>query len=180
MNLNRLKHSIIQIEGKKVLLLPEFELTDYPAKHPLSVKQASKIVEKFDADIKIAGFVEQNRSKLYSTCIVLDNTNTHVVRKYVPSKTEKNVLDPSFERPSFLNLSIGKTIILLCSDTKLFVNDDLFIAKCLDGKVRTVFLVSAWGRNFVNAIKLMSNFAKKSNLKHCYIVDRFHGLKRIK
>ena len=180
MNLCQLRHSIIKIDGKKVLLLPEFELTDYPAKNPLSVKKASQILKRFDADIKIAGFVEENMSKFYSTCIVLDNKNTNVVRKYIPWKTEKDILDPSFERHSFLNLSIGKTIILLCSDTRLFVNDDLFIYQCLENKVSNVFLVSAWLRNFDKAIYLMNNLTKELNLRHCYIIDRFYGLKRIK
>jgi predicted amidohydrolase len=180
MNLHELRHSIIKIKGKKVLLLPEFELTDYPTKHPLSVKKASQIVGQFDANIKIAGFVEKNLSRLYSTCIVVDGTNVHVVRKYIPSKTERDVLDPSFERPSFMNLSIGKTIILLCSDTKIFANDDLFISQCLDNKARNVFLVSAWLKNFDKAIKLMTNLAKELNLRQCYIMDRFHGLKQIK
>ena len=179
-NLQKLRHSTIKIEGKKVLLLPEFELTDYPAKHPLSVKKASQIIEKFPAEIKIAGFVEKNVSKLYSTCIAVDGTTIHVTRKYIPSKTERDVLDPSFQRPSFLNLSIGKTTILLCSDTKLFVNDDLFINQGLESRARNAFLVSAWLNNFDKAIKLMSNFSKKLKLKHCSIIDRFHGLQLIK
>ena len=49
---------MVKLEGKKILLLLEFELTNYPPKYPLPVKKASKIIEKFDAALMTAYYVD--------------------------------------------------------------------------------------------------------------------------
>jgi len=178
--LSACRQATVQLNGKAVLLLPEFELTDFPTDAPISREEAERLLRTGQADASVAGFLEKSDDgRLFSSCLIVDGENVHLVRKCAPHETERGVFDSSREEPGILPLSIGKTIVFLCSDLGRFCTDERFLEKCKCSGVQVVLLVSAWLHNFPKAVALMAEFARTTGAEHCLIIDRFNGLVRM-
>ena len=178
-SLDGLRSAYIEIEDKTILLMPEYELTDYPPINPLTQEEAAERIQGLDADITIAGFVESSAGKLFSSCIVLEERNIHIIRKNKPYTTEVDIICESVDIPPVLDLSLGKTIILICSDAILFGEEDAYLQNWNAVGVEIAILVSAWKHNFGKAVEVMNHIVDAVGIKHCYIIDRFNGLVRI-
>ena len=177
--LDGLRSAYIEIGDKTILLMPEYELTDYPPANPLTHEEAAEQIQVSDADITIAGFVESSAGKLYSSCIVSEEKNIHIIRKNKPYTTEVDIISDSVDITPVLDLSIGKTIILICSDAILFGENDIFLYEWKTAGVEVAILVSAWKHNFGKAVDVMNHIVDSVGIKHCFIIDRFNGLVRI-
>jgi predicted amidohydrolase len=108
-DLSKLRNWEIIIEGKKLLLFPEFELTDYPPQLCMNAHMAKACMRHSTADISIAGFVETAGKKQFSSCVVIDGRNEYIVRKFKPFHTEVGAISGNDEKPHVLPLSIGRT-----------------------------------------------------------------------
>ncbi len=176
-NLSSCRQAVVDIAGKSVLLLPEFELTDFPTDVPLKPREADKLLRSSGADVSVAGFVEQSGDgRRFSSCLVVDGDAVHLVRKYAPYPTEVGMIDGSEEEPDILPLSIGFTIVFLCSDLGRFCTEERFLEKCRDSGVQVGLLISAWKHNFAKSVALMTRFQQHVGLDYCFIMDRFNGL----
>lgn len=178
-DLSNFRNWQINFEGKKVRLFPEFELTDYPPQLCMNAQMAIAWIRNSTADISIAGFVETAGKKQFSSCVVIDGRNEYIVRKFKPFRTEVGTISGNDEKPPILPLSIGNTVIMLCSDLRLFMTDDDFLDHCKQFGIKIGILLSAWKHNFHDAIDLMRAFRDKTDLMESIIVDRFNGLIRI-
>jgi len=147
---------------------------------PSAAKRQRKLLRTGHADVAVAGFVERSDDgKRFSSCLIVDGSNVHLVRKCAPHETERGMFDGSGEDPQVLPLSIGKTIVFLCSDLGRYCTDVRFLEKCRCSGIRVAILVSAWLHNFPKAVALMTRFAQAVGADHCFIIDRFNGLVRI-
>jgi predicted amidohydrolase len=171
-----MRSAIVEIRGKTVHLLPEFELTDYPSESPLTVEEAQSRLREVPGHVVIAGFVERQGAKRFSSCLVLDGENAYIVRKSKPSKTEVGTIDASNEEPKALPLSIGRTVLILCSDLRLYCEAPSFLKMCRETNTTCGFLISAWKDNFKDALGIMQRLKTSLSWSYCYIMDRFHGL----
>jgi len=90
----------VQVNGKTLLLLPEFELTDFPTDAPIGCEEAERLLRTGRGDVAVGGFVEiSDDGKRFSSCLVVDANNVHLVRKCAPQTTEAGMLDGSGEEP---------------------------------------------------------------------------------
>jgi predicted amidohydrolase len=178
--LENLRHANITLMGKSICLLPEFELTDFPPKFTLEKGEALKRLKGFRADIIIGGFVEKSSSKAFSSVLVIDNAKVFRIRKYVPHETEKGIIEPSNEMPRVLPISIGNTLILICADLTYFSKNEDFIAACKNSKIQFLFVISAMKNNLPKAKRLMNNLVELFSIEASYMMDRFHGLVKVK
>lgn len=163
------------LHSKRLLLFPEFELTDFPAPRPLTRAEAEALVATEDADLVIAGFVEADGPQRYSACIIRDGARCFGVRKAAPWPDEQALIQPSGYAPQVLPLSIGNTLILICADARRYV-DDIAFRRSLEGRVDNALLVSAWLHGYDWAEDAMRRLADDLGLKAALIIDRFHGL----
>lgn len=177
--LSKLRNWQLDIEGKKVRLFPEYELTDYPPRFCMNAQMAKSCMRHGAADISIAGFVETDGKKRFSSCVVIDGRNEYIVRKYEPFRTEVGTISGNDEKSPVLPLSIGNTVIMICADLRLFMADDHFLSHCRQFGTKIGILLSAWKHGFRDAIELMRGFRDKTGLMESIIVDRFNGLIRI-
>lgn len=177
--LSNLRNWQISIEGKEVRLFPEFELTDYPPQFFMDAQMAKDCLRNGTADISIAGFVEAFGQKRFSSCVVIDRSNEYIVRKFKSFRTEIGTISGYDEKPHVLPLSIGNTVIILCSDLRLFIKDAYFLDYCRHFGANIGILLSAWKHGFQEAIDLMRVFRDKIDLTESLIIDRFNGLIRI-
>ena len=179
-DLSACRQATVHLNGKAVLLLPEFELTDFPTDTPISRQEAEGLLRTGHADVAAAGFVEKSDGrKRFSSCLIVDGSNVHLVRKCAPHETETGMFDGSGDEPGILPLSIGKTIVFMCSDLGRYCTDERFLEKCRCSGIQVAILVSAWLHNFPKAVALMTEFARTTGAGHCLIIDRFNGLVRI-
>jgi len=180
LDLSPYRSAFITIDDKLLMLLPEFELTDYPPKVTLTQHEAQELLVASDADITIAGFVESDGTKLYSACIVKDGYNTYFIRKRKPYGDEKDMLSANEGGYSVLPLSIGNSVVILCADALDLGEDIEFLEMCREQYVENIFLVSAWKEMFSLGMETMNRLSDELGPKHCIIIDRFNGLVRIK
>lgn len=178
--LSNLRTAYVEIVDKTILLLPEYELTDFPPKGALTRAVAEERILESDADITIAGFVETAEGKMYSSCIVSDGKYIYIIRKNKPYTSEIEIISESFDIPPIMRLSIGKSVVLICSDARLYGEDNAFIQEWKIAGVEVAFLISAWKHNFSKAVEVMTQLAESVGVSHCYIMDRFNGLVKIK
>ncbi|MHA1217012.1 MAG: hypothetical protein ACTSPX_06815, partial [Candidatus Thorarchaeota archaeon] len=77
-----------------------------------------ELVRELGDGVVIAGYVEKAGDQFYSSAIVLDGDNSPFnVRKSEPwGRREKSWLSGSGHAPPVLDLSIGKTLVIICVD----------------------------------------------------------------
>jgi predicted amidohydrolase len=74
----------MEIKGKKILIFPEYHLTDFPPQVPFTKEDAYQTLaeyKKFGFDILISGYVETETNESFSSCLVIDGEEIHNVRK---------------------------------------------------------------------------------------------------
>jgi predicted amidohydrolase len=100
-----------------ITLLPEFHLTGFSQDNALTRSQAAEMASSLPG-VVVAGYVEKHGSSFYSSAIVVDeNGSVYNVRKSEPwGRKEKSWLTGSHCAPPILELSIGKTIVIICRD----------------------------------------------------------------
>lgn len=85
----------MKINNKKILIFPEYHLTDFPPQIKMSQDDAYGALmsyEKFGFDIFMAGYVEVDQGSLYSSCLVIDDGNIFNIRKRYLYKDENKII----------------------------------------------------------------------------------------
>jgi predicted amidohydrolase len=80
--------------------------------------QAAEMAFSLPGQVVVAGYVERHGSSFYSSAIVVDEDGSvHNVRKSEPwGNSEKVWMSGSGHAPFVLDLSIGRTLVILCAD----------------------------------------------------------------
>ena len=101
-----------------ITLLPEYHLTGFSKENALTQSEAAEMASSLPGRVVVAGYVEEDNSLFYSSAIVVDeNGSVYNVRKSEPwGRKEKSWLSGSGHAPPALELSIGRTIVLICRD----------------------------------------------------------------
>ena len=107
------------INNRKILIFPEYHLTDFPPQIKMSQDEAYDtlmIYKNFGFDIFIAGYVEENEGNSYSSCLIIDDGNTFNIRKRYPYNEENKIITAWRGDNSPIELSRGRSYFLLCND----------------------------------------------------------------
>lgn len=101
-----------------ITLLPEFHLTGFHKGSGITQAQAEDIAQALPGGVVVAGYVEEDDGRFYSSAIVLDGLGgIHHVRKSAPwGRSERSWMSGSGHAPPVLELAIGRTIVILCVD----------------------------------------------------------------
>ena len=165
------------IGNKKLLIFPEYHLTDFPPQVKMSSDEARTMLmmySKYGFDILIAGYVEIAEENLYSSCLIIDESNTFNIRKRYPYNDENKIIIAWHGKNSPVELSIGKSYFLLCND----LNKELDRGMDLIQNIENFFLISAMFNNFEENIKSGIAYCKQYNVKRFIYADRFNGIKQ--
>lgn len=103
----------MRVNDKKVLIFPEYHLSDFPPQALLTKQDAYDILSsymKFGFDILISGYVERDGDKNYGSCLVIDGTNTWNIRKNRAYKDEIGIITAGTEANNPIDLSIGLSL----------------------------------------------------------------------
>jgi predicted amidohydrolase len=165
------------INNKKILILPEYQLTDFPPQVKLSRDQAYNILmtyQNFRFDILVAGYVEEDQGRLYSSCLIIDDGRIFNIRKQHPYKEETDILTAWSGENSPIDLSIGRSYFLLCNDITVELKDQNSVKG--NQNIENLFLISAMFYNFNEKVKTGIDYCKKFNIKRFITADRFNGI----
>ena len=166
------------INDQKVLIFPEYHLTDFPPQIELSQLQAYELLKeykRFGFDVLIAGYVEKERGELFSSCLVLDKGKIFNVRKQFPYKDEGTIITAGAAINTPIELSIGLSYFFLCNDLTAILsgNEKNIIPK----DIENVFLISAMFNKFDENMKLGIDYCERHGIKRFISADRFNGIK---
>lgn len=168
----------MKINGKNVLIFPEYHLTDYPPQVPLLKQEAYDLLveyKKHEFDILISGYVEKEEKRNFSSCLVIDGTETHNFRKSHPHKEEINFISPSSDKKSPCQLSIGQTLFIICREFSLLTSGEY--QDVVDkGDIENLILISAMFHKFEENTKMCLRYCKENKIKRFITSDRFFGL----
>jgi predicted amidohydrolase len=104
--------------SKHITLLPEYHLTGYEKGKGIIQEEAAELACELGDGVIVAGYVERAGDEFYSSAILLDGDNRPLnIRKSEPwGRSEKRRLSGSGHPPAPIDLSIGKTLVILCAD----------------------------------------------------------------
>ena len=168
----------MRINGKNILVFPEYHLTDFPPQTPLTMQEAYELLmayEKHGFDVLISGYVERENNNNFSSCIVIDDGKTHNIRKVRPYKDEEKFISPSTDKKNTIDLSIGKSLFIICHEFSLLLEGEYqdIIAK---SDIDNLILISAMFHKFEENTKTCLNYCKEHKIKRFVTSDRFFGL----
>jgi len=169
----------MNINGKNILIFPEYHLTDFPPQVPLLKQEAHNILsgyEKYGFDVLISGYVETENKKNFSSCIVIDGEKTFNVRKIHVHKDEQSIITPSKEMKRPIDLSIGRTLIIICREFK-FLNEPEYQSIVEKGDIMNLLLISAMYHKFEENTAICLKYCKEYKIKRFITSDRFFSLK---
>jgi predicted amidohydrolase len=167
----------MKINNKKILIFPEYHLTDFPPQIKMSQVEAYDalmIYEKFGFDVFIAGYVEVDAGSLYSSCLVIEGRNVFNIRKRYPYEDEKKIITAWNGANSPIELSIGLSYFLLCHDFTLELTEQKNIT--VNQNIENLFLISAMFYRFSENLKAGIDYCKKCKIKRFITADRFNGI----
>ncbi len=166
----------MKINNKKILLFPEYHLTDFPPQIKMSQSEAYEtlmIYEKFGFDLFIAGYVEMDKGISYSSCLVIDEGNVFNIRKRYPYNDENKIITAWGNENTPIELSIGLSYFLLCHDINM-VREQNHIKGSKD--IENLFLISAMFYKFSENVKAGIDYCNKCKIKRFITADRFNGI----
>jgi len=167
------------IDNKNILIFPEYHLTDFPPQIKISQNEACDILmlyKKYGFDILIAGYVEENEGKLYSSCVIMDGDNNINVRKRHPYNEELKIITPWRGNNDPIELSIGRSYFVLCNDIVADLTDQRNMNRGED--IENLFLISAMFNNFDENVKAAIDYCNRFNIRKFVTVDRFNGVQQ--
>ncbi len=168
----------MKINNRKILIFPEYHLTDFPPQTPLTRQQAHDILaayKKQGLDLLVSGYVEQEEDRLYSSCLVIDGPNTYNIRKDFPYKDEADFISPSPEKRNPVDLSIGLTLFVICHDYS-FLLRGAYQQLVETHDIENFILISAMFENFQENTEKCISYCRKNRIKRFISSDRFFGL----
>ena len=169
----------MQINHRKMLIFPEYHLTDFPPQITLSQNQAYDILagyKKFGFDLFIAGYVEKENGNNYSSCLIIDDNQVFNIRKQTPFKDEIGLISPSDRVNDPIPLTIGLSYFLICHDIQVLLADppDDLKTKNIDNLV----LISAMFFNFKETMAEGVAFCRRNNIRRFITSDLFYGVQQ--
>jgi predicted amidohydrolase len=168
----------IKINGKSVLILPEYHLTDFPPQIALTSEEAYGILkeyEKYGFDVLISGYVERENDKNYSSVLFIDDGKTHNVRKSHLYSDEQEIISPNEAPRRSVELSIGKTLLVICNELK-FLNDHEYQCIVRNEEIVNLLLISAMFYKQKDNTEQCLGYCKDHGIKRLITSDRFFGL----
>jgi predicted amidohydrolase len=168
----------MKIKNKKVLIFPEYHLTDFPPQISLSSQEAYDLLiayKKFGFDILISGYVESDEINNYSSCLIIDGENIHNIRKSRPYKDEIGIISSGIEINKPINLSIGLSCFVLCHELSFLLNEEyknIFKHEIIENLI----LISAMFYKFKENSERGLDFCRKYKIKRFITADRFFGV----
>ena len=169
----------MNINGKNILIYPEYHLTDFPPQVHLAKEEATNILDgykKFGFDVLISGYVEKDNNKNYSSCLVIDGEKTHNVRKTRVHEDEQKIINPCIDKKEPIELSIGRTLIIICVEFKSLTAGE-YTDIDMKGNIDNLLLISAMSHKFEENTAMCLKYCKKNQIKRFITSDRFFGLK---
>jgi predicted amidohydrolase len=169
----------MNINGKNILIFPEYHLTDFPPQVPLAKKEAYNILDgykNFGFDVLISGYVEKDNNENYSSCLIIDGENTYNVRKKHVDEDEQKVINPCVEKKEPIELSIGRTLIIICVEFKSLIESE-YTNIDKQGNIENLLLISAMFHKFEENTEKCLNYCKDYKIKRFITSDRFFGTK---
>lgn len=122
-----------------------------------------KIRNDYNDDVIICGYSEIDVFDFYSSALIVDKNEYYSTRKTEPwGRVEGKIYQPSSQIPKVYDLSIGKTLVLLCNDA----------FEVQFGKV--TYSGELWGEGNIDLIVVISHW---ENGIDEFLVDR--GIKRL-
>jgi predicted amidohydrolase len=168
----------MRINGKNILIFPEYHLTDFPPQATLTKNEAYEILmayEKYGFDVLISGYVERESSNMFSSCIIIDDGKMHNIRKLRPYKDEVKFISPSTDKKHTVNLSIGQSLFIICHEFSLIFKGE-YLDIIAQSDIDNLILISAMFHKFEENTKKCINFCKDHKIKRFVTSDRFFGL----
>ena len=167
------------INNRKLLVFPEYHLTDFPPQVTMSQDEARNTLimyKKYGFDILIAGYIEVDDGNLYSSCLIIDDSITFNIRKRYPYKEETKIITPWLGNSHWLELSIGRSYFLLCNDLIAELKDQHNMNRVEN--IENLFLISAMFDKFRENVEAGIDYCIKYNIKRFITADRFNGVKQ--
>lgn len=165
------------INNKKLLVFPEYHLTDFPPQVTMSQDEARNTLimyKKYGFDVLIAGYIEVDDGNLYSSCLIIDDSITFNIRKRYPFKEETKIISPWLEDNHSIELSIGRSFFLLCNDLIARLKEQYNMNGVEN--IENLFLISAMFNKFNENVEAGIDYCIKHNIKRFITADRFNGV----
>jgi len=104
--------------SKSIALFPEFHLTGFERGNGITQEEAIERARELGEGLVVAGYVERDGDDFYSSATVVDgDKGSFNIRKSEPwGRSEGSWLSGSGHPPAPIDLSIGKTLVILCAD----------------------------------------------------------------
>jgi len=157
--------------------VPEYGLNNYIKENAITYNQARKRVARVGSKV-IAGYLEKNNGKLYSSVIVRVGSFYKNIRK--EKKWREEFIDNSNEPPTITDLpTFYKTLILICHDAKRCskINIKKIIKK---DKINTIIVISYWRNNFDDLLNSINRLERHLRPEKIICFDFFHGFHLLK
>jgi len=132
--------------SESITLVPEYHLTGYEKGTGITQDEAMGLARELGAGVVVAGYVEKAGDRFYSSAIVLDGDNGpfNVRKSEAWGSSEKSWMSGSGHPPPVLDLSIGKTLVIICVDAFESRFGARKVARGLWSEVDWVLVPSYW------------------------------------
>ena len=164
-----------------ITLLPEFHFTGFSQQEAITQSDAAILAKGYDGQVVIAGYVERIGNDFYSSAIVLDeNGSIYNVRKSGPwGNSEKAWMSGSGHAPFVLDLSIGRTLVIICADAFETRYGARHRAEQLWGreKIDWVLVPSHWQKSFEDMLirRGVLRLVRALGNPEWIVSDTYHG-----
>ena len=168
----------MEFNDKKVLIFPEYHLSDFPPQIVYTQYDVEKVVKALalKSDIVITGYVELYGDKLYSSCLINDGGLVYNIRKKYPYSNEEKIICGGSPDYRVLELSIGKSYFFICNDITVELEKRRLHDFLSTNGVENIFLISAMGKNFEKWHHELKDIAFRIGIKNVIYCDRFNGI----
>lgn len=164
-----------------ITLLPEFHLTGFSQQEAITQSDAAILAEGYDGQVVVAGYVERMGNDFYSSAIVRDEDGSiYNVRKSEPwGNSEKAWISGSGHAPFVLDLSIGRTLVIICADAFETRYGARHKAQQLWGheKIEWVLVPSHWQKSFEDMLirRGVLRLVRALGNPEWIVSDTYHG-----
>ena len=167
----------------KLKIFPEYHLGGYPPKGFYNQETAyQKMKDEAQDSIVIFGYSEIHSLDLYSSALIIDGDTYYNTRKSEPwGALEKKIYDFSDEIPAIHDLSIGKTLVVLCNDAFESNFGKQKYSKELWGneEIDLIVIISYW-KNGIDKFLInrgIKRLAKGTDCNKWILRDHFNGFR---
>jgi hypothetical protein len=152
--------------------VPEYGLTGYDQKRAITFLEAKQRIKKIGG-VVLAGYLEKDTNKLYSSVVVKSGNIYQNIRK--EKRWRDEFIADSNQPPPILNLPFfGRTLILLCYDAKRYSENNM-CQLAESSKIDSIIVLSYWKNNFGVLSACIGKLRESLKPTKVICYDFFHG-----